>query len=187
MNLAVRNLVRGVMGMPDGSVRPSGQMAPAGGQVTEIATVHIISADDVGEPNIGYTANTDPLLVDEEVSLPRVFVASVQFYRSATADPAGLAKWSTSAFGRAQRLPLLLGLSANVATMRAMGLGFLKASQARDLAAVSDSIWESRGSIDLTFNVIASETAPVATIRIVPLTIITQNPDQTRSSEVIAP
>lgn len=187
MNLAVRNLVRGVLGMPNGSVRPADDRSPMGGETTEMATVHILTVDDAGEPSFGYTADVNPLLVDEAVSVPRVFVASVQFYKSPTADSLGAAKQSDAAFTRAARLALLLGLSANVVTMRTAGLGFLKASQARNLTAIAGSSWESRGSVDLTFNVIARETAPVVTIGIVPLNIITQTPDQTRSSEVIAP
>ncbi len=187
ITIAVCNLVRGAMGMPAKSVRPADQMLPAGGQVTELATVKIISADDLGEPAITNTVSADPTKVGELVETPRVIVASVQFFRSAAKDGVGLAKWSTSAFDRASRLPLLLGLSQNVATMRAMGLGFLKASQARNLSALADSVWESRGSVDLTFNVIASETGSVDKIASVPLTIITQTPDQTTSIEVTSP
>jgi hypothetical protein len=131
------------------------------------------------------TTNTD--ITTEIINDVEVFVASVQFYKSATADSAGAAVKSDSAFRRAARLPRLLGLSANVAMMRAMGLGYLKASPARNLAALVDSRWESRGSVDLTFNVVESESATIQVIETVPLSISLQAPDnstQTRSFEV---
>jgi hypothetical protein len=187
INLNVRNLVRAVLGMPDGSVRPAKDRSPVGGQTTEMATVDIIHAHALGEPGITNTTDENTDITTEIINDVEVFVASVQFYKSATADSAGAAVKSDSAFRRAARLPRLLGLSANVAMMRAMGLGYLKASPARNLAALVDARWESRGSVDLTFNVVESESATVQVIETVPVSISVQAPDnstQTRSFEV---
>jgi hypothetical protein len=180
LNLAVRNLVRFVMGMPDGSVRPANQVAPSGAQTQEIATVLIVDIDDEG-----WAASTteidenDPSQRNEALEVPQVFTASIQFFRAPDADAVGVAKQSTAAFDRARRLPVLLQSQVNTRAMAEMGLGFESATPARNLTAVSNGTWESRGSVDVRFTVIDQELFPIQTITTVPLTTEMQDPGGT--------
>jgi hypothetical protein len=186
LNLAVRNLVRFVLGMPDGSVRPANQTAPAGGQTKEIATVLIMDVEDVG-----WAASTteidenDPTLRNEALEVPQVFTASIQFFRSPNADAAGIAKQSTAAFDRARRLPMLLESQKNTVVMATMGLGFESASTPRDLTKLADAIWESRGSVDIRFTVIDREIFRINTMTSVPLTTELQGPGGTVQTTTI--
>jgi len=103
---------------------------------------------------------------------------------------AGIARYSNAAFDRAARLVQRLRLSQYVATMNAMGLAFVSASKPRNLTALVDGdTWESRGQVDLTFTVIARETATVQTVLTVPLTTHSQAPGgaaHTDTAEVTA-
>lgn len=182
---AVRSLVRVVMGMPENSVRPADQRAPAGDQTTEIATVKILTADEVGRSARTIEADPD----DDELSIealevPVRFVASIQFFRrpavnaDATTgkDPTGAARYGTAAFDRAVQLGQRLQLSSSVEAMARMGLCLSDVGGARNLAAIVDANWESRGQVDVTFNVISRITAPIQTITTVPLTTQVQDP-----------
>lgn len=186
LNLAVRNLVRFVLGMPDGSVRPANQTAPSGGQTKEIATVLIMDVEDVGwAASTTEIDDVDPSARNEAIEVPQVFTASIQFFRSPDADAAGIAKQSTAAFDRARRLPTLLQSQANTRAMAEMGLGFESASTARNLTKLSDAIWESRGSVDIRFTVIDREIFGINTIASVPLTTELQGPGGTVQTTTI--
>jgi Protein of unknown function (DUF3383) len=103
---------------------------------------------------------------------------------------AGIARYSNAAFDRAARLVQRLRLSAFVAQMNAVGLSFVSASKPRNLTALVDGdTWESRGQVDLTFAVVARETATIQTVLIVPLTTHSQAPGgavHTDTAEVTA-
>jgi hypothetical protein len=293
----VRKLVRTVMSMPADSVRPAKQHVAAGGQVDEMATVEIISDDEVGTPTLSRdTQGTVPSdVTTERADQTHSVVASVNFYRrpptssylrgftvsddvadyqgitaggfdiqidgtnrqifgldfsgaatmanvatiiqtalqvalantrcawdpdnarfvvtspttgqtsavgAAVAptkdldpdpDPddvstvlgltlaggalpvnnrAGIARYSNAAFDRASRLPQRLWL--NAALLTSLGLKFQGASPVRNLTALVDGTWESRGQVDLTFAVVNRETAVIQTILSVPLTLKSQ-------------
>ena len=171
LNLAVRNLVRVVLAMPDGSVRPANQSAPAGAQTKEFATVKIVTVD-VHDGDLGTAADEiDQTVTNEVLESPEVFVASVQFFRAPTKDAGGIALYSMSAFERSVRLVRLLGMSSAIETMRIMGLGLMEVGTPRNLAGIADATWESRGQVDLTFNVISRDIAPIPVIESVDITI----------------
>lgn len=188
LSRAVRFLVRTVMDMPADSVRPAEQVAPVGGQTIEFATVKIFSLTDVGTPatseeNIG----GDPDNVTTHVDQTKRFKASVQFFKSppTTKDPVGKAKKSLAAFDRAQSLRQRLWLPSSIAAMNEMRIGLLDVGDARDLTALADTVYESRGSVDLTFNVIARQSEVTPAIRNVPVTTILQGGSSTtRTDEV---
>jgi len=177
-NACIRELIRRAMGMPVKTVRPAKQDAWSGGQVTEIATVEIISAETIGTGAITMaTTGTVPTdVTTERIDNPIRITASVNFYRSATADAVGIARFSNAAFARAASVEQRLGLNGSIALMRAMGLGFESASTARDLRSLIDATWESRGQVDLTFTFINRETATIATILSATPTMIDQSP-----------
>jgi hypothetical protein len=91
-------------------------------------------------------------------------------------NASGLAKPSSESFDRARRLPALLNLAPQVELMQTMGLGFQGASRARDISGVTDSAWENRGSIDLTFQVINREAVALAVIESASLGLQVQEP-----------
>lgn len=182
MNQAVRFLIRTALGMPDNSVRPAGQTAPAGGQIQEIATVNILDSDEAGYPGVSVEDDGHGgTVVASEV--PEIFVASVNFYRAPTKDAVGIATYSNAAFDRAARLPQILQKPSNVEIMGQLGLGLLTWSKPRNLRGLADATWESRGQIDLTFNIINRETDAVDTIGTVPITT-TMQPGGTRTSNL---
>ncbi len=186
LNLAVRQLVRAAMAMPAKSVRPADQIAPVGGQTAPFATVKIISCEGVGWADVSLE-DDGAGGTNEVLQLPDRFVASVNFYGSAAKDAAGIARYSNEAFDRASRLSQILQLSANADRMRQIGIGFMGASQARNLSALADATWSSRGQVDLTFSVVNREIASIETILSVPFSTTVIGPDgtpQTRSSEV---
>lgn len=82
----------------------------------------------------------------------------------------GIARYSNAAFDRAARLVQKLRLSSSMTLMRALGLGFVSASPIRNLNAIVDHTWESRGQVDLTFNVVNREAEAIETILTAPLT-----------------
>lgn len=298
INQAIRRLVRSVMAMPENSVRPAKQHAPAGGQTDEIATVDIVSDEPIGTPAISLdTVGTYPSdVTTERVDQVHRFVASVNFYRrppdkaylrgaavsadhtdylaiedgafdisidgtnrqvdgldfsavtsmldvaaviqarlaaalastrcawdatyhrfvvtsptsnqasnvggaaapTTAVDPntdvsavlgltvaggalpvnnrAGLARYSNAAVDRAARLPQRLWTASARALMHQFGLAFQGASSARNLTALEDGAWESRGQVDLTFAVVAREAETIQTIATVPLNVNSQAP-----------
>lgn len=191
LSIRVRRLVRTVMEMPANSVRPAEQLAPAGGQTTEIATVKIIACDDAGWPAYSLEENADPTLVTEHLDVPKVFVASIQFFRrpAVNADATGgktavgIAKYSNAAFDRAARLAQRLQLSAGLELMTSLGLGLLEVGHPRNLSAIADATWESRGGVDVTFSAIARESADVNAILSAELDVTVQ-PDPTTTSTI---
>jgi hypothetical protein len=77
-------------------------------------------------------------------------------------NKSGFAKSGLDAVDLARRLTLVLQFGQHASYMQAVGLGYLRAGQVRDLSFVTDSNFESRASVDLTFNFIARESLPVA-------------------------
>jgi hypothetical protein len=155
----VRSLVRQAMGMDVGSVRAANQAAPTGTQTDEFATVLIHTAQPVGWP--------DPVLANAEPGDPgdvsyaddqlMDFSASVQFFRTAAGDGAGIAASDMSAFDKAARLSRRLLLPPYLQLAQTYGLGFAGASAATNVAAVVDSTYESRGQVDIDFYVVDRE------------------------------
>lgn len=174
VNLAIRNLVRFVMNMPDGSVRPSDQLAPAGAQTREFATVKIISVHDVGRSEAYEPIPDVTEAVTYDLETGSEIVASINFYRSPAKNPVGIATYSNSAFDRAQRLGRLLWAEPNVVLQDQMGIGILSSTPARNLTGVVDATWESRGQIDVTFGIVNQELFQVATIASVELAVTAQ-------------
>jgi hypothetical protein len=191
VNQCIREVVRRACGMAAGSVRPANQKVPAGKQDAEYATVLVMNADTLGTPErtledtIQTTTETIPAVIDpdtEEVITPEqiivtetpitvehldtsfMVVASVNFFGNGLVDSAGLQRHGAKAFGRAASLESLLWGEAIRELMNGFGLGFQGASQARNLTAIADANYESRGQVDLTFQAGARDTATVQTI-----------------------
>jgi len=178
----VRYVVRMACGMPANSVRPANQLSPVGGQTDEFATVLIMSGGNIGGAALIHVPLTDGSEnITEAVEQLYRFTASIQFFRGADvmADPVGLAKWSSNAFDRAVRLGSLLELSAPRELMQRVGLCLIGKGSARDLSALNDAAWESRGSVDLEFCVVGSESAIIANYNQIAIVLAAELPDGT--------
>lgn len=173
INKLVRKVVRELLAMPENSVRPANQNAPGGAKTEQFATVLIATVDDTGEDDHKFKDDAAPALtVTETAEGHRRMMASIQFFRG-------------DAHTKASRLRTLLTMGAASDKLRAVGLGFIRASAVRNLSAVVDTYWEERGQIDLEFYLVAKETATVQTYGRFPITVSTES--STTSSEVIAP
>jgi hypothetical protein len=193
LNRALRELVRLIMGMPAGSVRPAHQNSPRGLAGENYATVLVADVVPSAQPE-SLIVQVDG--VDTEaVVIPQEAMVSVQFYKvkaDATAagqralDGAGIPQWSTFAFDQAMRLGARLGLTSSWEMRRGMTLGLSRVGTARNLATVNDAVWESRGQIDLWFNVMALETETTTTFgEIGEINIKVESPDGTVHTKTI--
>lgn len=173
INKVLRQLVRETLSMPENSVRPANQNAPAGAKNEQFATVLITSIIGAlwGEYKLKDEA-APSLNVQESVTVQYTISVSVQFFRG-------------DAYTKAQRLGVLLQTSSAIARMQALGLGLVGVSTARNLTAAVDTFWEERGQIDLEFHLIAQEIMSVPTYGTFRIDV--SDNSSTTSSEVIAP
>lgn len=160
----VRKLVQAAYSMPNNSVRPSGQPYPTGNEMSEFATVKIMTgpSSDFGAQSVTYENDpaTHSTKVNENIENVYRFIASIQFFRHAApaADAAGLALFGMSAVDKAARLDARLGSSPMLELMERMGLGLENSSEPRDVGSfVQSSTWEDRGSVDMTFVIVNRE------------------------------
>lgn len=174
VNKRVRKLVREILAMPENSVRPANRNAPASGPKSDqFATVLITPMGGEGWDDQRFEDLPGPAkLVRETVQGLRRFSASVQFFRG-------------DAYTKAERLSILLQASGSVSKMQAVGLGLVRVSSARDLTAVVDTFYESRGQIDIEFYLVADEKIDILTYGEFPISVST--PNSTTNFEVIEP
>lgn len=175
VNWLVRYLIKSACAMADGSVRPANQAVPVGKQNAEVATVLIMSDEADIAASVRSTVNDvtpHSTRVTESIDTYHEFTASVQFFNHSapTVDDAGIAQAGMGAFDKAANLQSTLMLSTNMELMERLGLGFLGASPARNLAAIVDGgFYEDRGSVDLyfcCFNRISTMLETIATVEV---------------------
>lgn len=164
----VRYLIRNAIGAPAGYVRPANQPAPTGAQGAEFATVLILEDTGTAYPEITRETTQPGDMVTETRAVFHSFTASVQFFKHANPAPdaAGISPFGMSAFSQAARLPMMLTTPNAKILADELGLAFISATPARNLAALADEIWEDRGSIDLDFVVENPETALINSLQV---------------------
>lgn len=173
INRLIRHFVRETLGMALDSVRPANQLAPTGKSTEQFATVLVTLIEPTGEDDAIMANEAAPSLnVSEIIKGMRRLVASIQFFRG-------------DAYTKAARLHTLMSMSSSVDKLKALGLGFVRASPARDLTAIVDADWEPRAQIDLEFYLVAKEIQSVPTYGTFPITVSTEL--STTSNEVTAP
>lgn len=173
INDRVRVLVREILGLPNNSVRPANQNATVPNIPDEFATVFITPTGSEGWDIQKFEDLPAPSLeVKETITGIRRINASVQFFRG-------------GAYTKAVRLGMLLQSSGAVSKMQAVGLGLVKVSPARDLTATVDTIYESRGQIDIEFYLVADE--EIITPTYGQFTVSVTTPISTTSTEVFEP
>ncbi len=173
INKVFRQLVRETLSMPENSVRPANQNAPAGAKNEQFATVLITALSGAvwGHPKLKDEV-APSLNVEETVTVQYTVSVSVQFFRG-------------DAYTKAQRLGVLLQTSSAIARMQSLGIGLVGMSTARNLTATVDTFWEERGQIDLEFHLMATEKMSIPTYGTFYIDVKTES--STTSSEVIAP
>lgn len=173
INKLIRQFVRETLSMPPDSVRPANQTAPTGKQSEQFATVLITLIDSTGEDERRVANEATPSLnVAETLTGMRRLIASVQFFRG-------------DAYTKACRLHTLMSMSSTVDRLQGIGLGFIRASSAKNLTAVVDAAFEERGQIDLEFYLVAKEVQSIPTFGRFPITISTET--TSTFSEVFEP
>ena len=175
-NRKVRELVRLTLGMPGNSVRPANQGAPADG-TEQFATVLLTVLtptgwDDTKFENTAQTPIAAGRPVLETIHGQRRVMASVQFFRG-------------NAYEQALRLSTLLQSSAAQERMSNAGLGLIRLTDAKDLTALNNTKFESRGQIDLELHLIAGESMQTPTFGQFPISVKT--PSSTVTNEVLEP
>ena len=156
-----RRLCRETIGAPVGYFKPARQRRPVGATNYDFATVSITSSDLVSinvqrfnadNPRVyGYVPSYATQV--EVVDPLDKFTASVNFYRSGETDAAGMPIAVAQTMSRARTLVKLLESSESAERMRQYGLGYITASQCRDLSALVDGNFEDRTQVDLEFYV----------------------------------
>lgn len=171
VNTAIRAIIRDMLDMPAGSVRPANQDAPVGD--SQFATVLLMSARSLGWAQPKNTNEAAPSTnVNELIESQVEVLASVQFFKG-------------DAFTKAKRLELVLQSSPAREQILNAGLGLVRFSQARDLSAIDATVFEPRGQIDITFSVIASEQFSIPTYTTFPIAV--SNGNVILDNEVSAP
>jgi hypothetical protein len=168
-------IVREAAGMAVNTVRPANQTLPIGDSGDEFATVFIYAQGNKATPEkVGDVsgAAVDAVEMDYYLDTYQEFTASVQFYRARRAptsadegafvDSVGIMEQSQWGFNQANRLPSRFWLPSVRMLLQQNGIAFLgQKSAARDLTALNDSLFESRGQVDLDFGIVARETTKV--------------------------
>jgi hypothetical protein len=173
INKLIRQFIRETLNMAANSVRPANKTAPTGTQTEQFATVLITLIEPTGQDERKVANEASPSTnVSETITGQRHLIASVQFFRG-------------DAYTKACRLETLMSMSSSIDKLQAIGLGFIRASPAKNLTAVVDAGWEERGQIDLEFYLVAKEVQSIPTYGRFPIDVSTES--FTTSSEVIAP
>jgi hypothetical protein len=168
-------IVRVAADMAANTVRPANQTLPIGDLGYDFATVHVYSQGDAATPEkVGAVADAaeDAVEMDYYLDTYQTFTASVNFWRARRAptsadegafvDAVGAMEQSQWALYQAQRLSSRFWFPSVRILLHQNGIAFLgQKSAARDLTAVNDTFFESRGQVDLDFGIVARETTKV--------------------------
>lgn len=140
-NDSLRSLIKQVLQMPDGSVRPANLNAPVGDQQEPFATVLITSL--VCESHANHKlASSDGVNVEEALWTPMRASVSIQFFRAGAMD-------------NAQQLAMALQSAAAIKLLHTMNVGVGRISPINNLTAVVDTFFEERSQVDVDFNLFA--------------------------------
>lgn len=164
INTNVRTMIRTLLGMANGSVRPANQNDdPSGDQGEDFATVLLYLTQPKGwderteKPLFG-----DPFTNVETLIGVRQCTASINFFRG-------------PAYQRAMRLQGIFQTSAAIDLMNLYNMGFISAGRPQDLSAVQSTSFEARAQIDIDFYVTITESNNLDTFVEFPITVVTED------------
>jgi hypothetical protein len=174
INDALRGLIRGLLEMPQGSVRPANQNAPVGTISEQYATVLLnnfapTGQDDHTISDFDLPPDASATAVNQNTSGCRTFSASIQIFRG-------------DAFSKTVRLSTLLQSAEARENLQNLGLGLVHISPALNLTALVDTNWEERGQLEVEFSCVSTEQSTLETYGT--FDIETRTADQTLSIEV---
>jgi len=162
LNRSIRKVITLCTGYDAQDVRPSKQLGGATGD--RWATVLILAQKSEGDvhtwANIPGSA-TDQVAETAETHV--VVTASVQFFRQ-------------DAMASANKLRDRITLTSALKLMQSLGLGFIRCSQPRNLAAVVNANWEERAALDIDFYVVSAEVDNVDSYGTFPIGVSTGQP-----------
>lgn len=152
INQSIRHYVAQVTGLnQDTGVRKADQDAPTGN--TPFATVKITPLTPEGRDQVTYEDRADPDLdVDETREGTRQILASINFFQAGAID------FAIQMQGSAYE-------SENQDFLRARGLGFISASEYRDLTEIDLARYEQRAQLDMFFYAIDDNSNVVLSIQ----------------------
>lgn len=173
LNQKIRDVVRLCTGMVGDTVRPANQVAPTKGDI--FATVYIATDSERGHADIRQqNIPGDPALrIEETATAQSLAMASIQFFRAGAIDAA-------------KKLKRRIQMTDAQDLMGLHGLGFVKASDVRNLTMAVNEIWEERAQIDIEFHYVNSEVINVNTYGTFPVDV-KMGADQSTSTEVKEP
>lgn len=126
----LRNLVRRLLSLPDGSVRPANQAAPTGGD--PFVSVFRSRTDPVGAETLSFDGEHE-----------------TETIRSSYLSTVSINAYGTNAYDLLLKLRSVLASSAGLAGMKAIGGGIVTMGQVADLSAIVGAGYEERARIEL--------------------------------------
>lgn len=151
LNQSIRHYVAQVTGLNvNTGVRKAAQDAPAGS--TPFATVKIILVTPIGHDEINDIDRTADVDIDENRYGHREFTASINFFNA-------------NAINNAYKMQGSAYETPNLEFLASKDLGFVRASDVRDLTEIDLARYEERGQLDMFFNVIDDNTNVVSSIQ----------------------
>lgn len=167
--------------------RPEGTRNPTGPTSKPYATVKLHSPEilSVNMVRVVPSSDTDHLVTPTQVPPDLIEVidsiesitTSVQFFRDGNVDGVGRPIWGEGALSRASSLVKRMNFSHVVDKMFSFGLGFMSASQIRDLSTVVDGVNERRAQVDLEFVISSPEAVALQMFKSAEIGIKMQQPD----------
>lgn len=181
LNKSIRQIVRLLLGEPEGFVRPANQPAAAEKADESFATVQVLAITTDGIDRVKQANELAPSNnIAETIEGMRRVTVSVQFFRG-------------DAYSQAARLQSLMRSSYAGDLLQSAGLGLIRANDAKDMTAVSSTSYESRAAIQIEFYLAVDEVLSVPTYGRFPVAFDTgkKKPDGTfyppQQIEVTAP
>lgn len=141
INKAFRILFRGLLDLPDNSIRPIDQTGTTGNNTELFGTVAILNLD--GAEWAQRTLEDKPFPSEdmvETITGHLLLTLSVQFFRA-------------GAYDTVLRLVHRLQSTEGIESMQTLGVGFVGSGPIRDLTTLVDTYYEDRGQVDMTFHV----------------------------------
>lgn len=126
-------------------------------QVEQLATVHFLAVQTVGQPDISYSTNGDDLT--ETITDDERGTVSINIFRET----------QRNSIQAAEIIKTYLRSSQATQTLSSAGIGFIRTSETRNLSEVEKTRWEGRAQFDVeiyALNTISVDQTAIDTITI---------------------
>lgn len=167
INKSFRQVVRALLNLPVGSVRPANDNSGVG--TAPFATVLVMSCESIGQDSRTLSDSGVAGQLTETIEGQRHVIVDLQFFRD-------------NANSNASRMKGLLQTSTGRSLMKQNGLGLIRCSSATDLTQVINTLDEARAHVQVEFYALSSESSTVSTFASVAIEVQTET--QSSNSEV---